>query len=150
MIKKTYSIIALAILFLVPQVYMAIQVSDEEKKYTEIYESFIKLKNNFNDDKFWNNAEIYKNKQKMKYDEFDEVKKILVKQIICRTCKISLDKIFEEIEKDKKNYKELSSKIKNALKELDDMEKKLKINLYEIKPDWFTDLDKEIFLEIKK
>lgn len=150
MITKTYSIIAMLVLFVMPHFYMALQFSEEEKKYTEIYESFLKLKTNFNDDKFWSTAEIYKGKQKIKYDEFDEVKKILIKQIICKTCKNSLEKITEEIEKENKNYKELSSKLKAACKELDVMEKKLRVDLYEIKPDWFTDLDKEVFLEIKK
>lgn len=129
---------------------MAIQISDEEKKYTEIYESYLKLKNNFKDEKFWANAEIYKNKEKIKYNEFDEVKKILIKQIICRTCKNYLDKVIDEIEKENKSYKNLNEKFKNASGDLENLEKRLKVDLYELKPDWFTDLDKELFLETKK
>lgn len=129
---------------------MALQLSDEEKKFTEVYENYIKLKNNFDDNKFWNDAEIYKGKEKIKYDEFDEVKKIIIKQIICKTCKNSLDKTIEEIEKENKNFKELLRKLKDASIYLEKMGKKLKIDLYELKPDWFTDLDKEVFLEIKK
>ena len=41
-------------------------------------------------------------------------------------------------------------KLKDASVYLEKMGKKLKIDLYELKPDWFTDLDKEVFLEIKK
>ena len=129
---------------------MAIQISDEEKKYTEIYEGYLKLKNNFKDEKFWANAEIYKNKEKIKYNEFDEVKKILIKQIICRTCKNSLDKVIDEIEKENKSYKNLNEKFKNASGDLENLEKRLKVDLYELKPEWFTDLDKELFLETKK
>jgi hypothetical protein len=129
---------------------MALQISDEEKKFTEVYENYIKLKNNFDDKKFWNDTEIYKGKEKIKYDEFDEIKKIIIKQIICKTCKNSLDKTIEEIEKENKNFKELLVKLKDASVYLEKMGKKLKIDLYELKPDWFTDLDKEVFLEIKK
>lgn len=150
MIFKKFYLIVLFIFFILPQVYMALQVSDEEKKFTEVYENYIKLKNNFDDKKFWNDTEIYKGKEKIKYDEFDEIKKIIIKQIICKTCKNSLDKTIEEIEKENKNFKELLVKLKDASVFLEKMGKKLKIDLYELKPDWFTDLDKEVFLEIKK
>lgn len=150
MIFKKFYLIVLFIFFILPQVYMALQVSDEEKKFTEVYENYIKLKNNFDDKKFWNDTEIYKGKEKIKYDEFDEIKKIIIKQIICKTCKNSLDKTIEEIEKENKNFKELLVKLKDASVYLEKMGKKLKIDLYELKPDWFTDLDKEVFLEIKK
>ena len=150
MIYKRIFFFSLFMFFILPQFYMAIQISDEEKKYTEIYESYLKLKNNFKDEKFWANAEIYKNKEKIKYNEFDEVKKILIKQIICRTCKNSLDKVIDEIEKENKSYKNLNEKFKNASGDLENLEKRLKVDLYELKPDWFTDLDKELFLETKK
>lgn len=150
MIFKKFYLIVLFIFFILPQVYMALQISDEEKKFTEVYENYIKLKNNFDDKKFWNDTEIYKGKEKIKYDEFDEIKKIIIKQIICKTCKNSLDKTIEEIEKENKNFKELLVKLKDASVYLEKMGKKLKIDLYELKPDWFTDLDKEVFLEIKK
>lgn len=150
MIFKKFYLIVLFIFFILPQVYMALQLSDEEKKFTEVYENYIKLKNNFDDKKFWNDTEIYKGKEKIKYDEFDEIKKIIIKQIICKTCKNSLDKTIEEIEKENKNFKELLIKLKDASVYLEKMGKKLKIDLYELKPDWFTDLDKEVFLEIKK
>lgn len=150
MIFKKFYLIVLFIFFILPQVYMALQLSDEEKKFTEVYENYIKLKNNFDDKKFWNDTEIYKGKEKIKYDEFDEIKKIIIKQVICKTCKNSLDKTIEEIEKENKNFKELLVKLKDASVYLERMGKKLKIDLYELKPDWFTDLDKEVFLEIKK
>lgn len=150
MIFKKFYLIVLFIFFILPQVYMALQLSDEEKKFTEVYENYIKLKNNFDDKKFWSDTEIYKGKEKIKYDEFDEIKKIIIKQVICKTCKNSLDKTIEEIEKENKNFKELLVKLKDASVYLEKMGKKLKIDLYELKPDWFTDLDKEVFLEIKK
>ena len=146
---KNLFFFTLFIFFILPQVYMALQLSEEEKKYTEIYESYLKLKNNFKDEKFWSNAEIYKKKEKIKYDEFDEIKKILVKQIVCRSCKNLLENTIDEIEKENKNFKEAVYKFKKACSDLDNMEKKLRIDLYELKPDWFTDLDKKIFLEIK-
>lgn len=149
MIYKRIFLFSLFVFFILPQVYMAIQISDEEKKYTEIYESYVKLKSNFKDEKFWSNTEIYKKKEKIKYDEFDEVKKLLIKQIVCRTCKNSLDKAVDEIEKENKNYKTLNEKLKNASSDLENLEKKLRIDLYELKPDWFTELDKELFLEAK-
>jgi len=147
---KKFVLLSLFLVFFLPQVYMAVQITEDEKKITEAYESFSKLKNNFKNERFWSGAEAFKGKEKIKYDEFDEIKKNLVKQIILRTCKNSITKEIEEIEKNKKDFKELLTKLKAANSDLEKMERELRLELYEIKPNWFTDLDKEIFLELKK
>jgi len=59
-------------------------------------------------------------------------------------------KEIEEIEKTIDSFKELLTKLKAANSDLEKMERELRLELYEIKPNWFTDLDKEIFLELKK
>ena len=147
---KKLILLSLFVIFFLPQVYMAFQITDDEKKITEAYETFSKLKNNFKSEKFWSGAEAFKGKEKIKYDEFDEIKKNLIKQIILRTCKNSITKEIEDIEKNKKDFKELLIKLKEANSDLEKMERELRLELYEIKPDWFTNLDKEIFLELKK
>lgn len=140
----------LFMIFLLPNIIFSSFQDDnpKEEKEDDFYSYYLKIKNNFKDESFWNNSELIKNKKKVSYDEFDEVKKNLIKQIICRSCKNSLNTKLEKMKKDEN--KNIADKYKNAIKDLDEIDKKLKIDLYEIKPDWFTDLDKEIFLEIKK
>ena len=150
--KNTY-LAMLLITFLFPHLLIKVQETEPPTKKDDIYNNYLKIKNNLTDEKFWDSAELIKEKQKIKYNEFDDIKKNLIKQIIVRSCRNALSNKVSELEKEKEKNKEkedLILKYKNAVKDLDGIDKKLKIDLYEIKPDWFTDLDKEIFLEIKK
>lgn len=133
----------LIIIILMPHLFAKFQVNESDSKKDDIYNAYLKIKNNFKDEKFWNSSEISKDKQKIKYDEFDDIKKNLIKQIIIKACRNSIcNKATEEEKK--------SIRYEDTLKDLDDIDRKLKIDLYKIKPEWFTELDKEIFLEIKK
>jgi len=133
----------LIIILLMPHLFAKFQVNESDSKKDDIYNAYLKIKNNFKDEKFWNSSEISKDKQKIKYDEFDDIKKNLIKQIIIKACRNSIcNKATEEEKK--------SIRYEDTLKDLDDIDRKLKTDLYKIKPEWFTELDKEIFLEIKK
>lgn len=150
--KNTYLAI-LFITFLFPHLLIKVQEPEQSVKKDDIYNNYLKIKNNLTDEKFWSTVELIKEKQKIEYNEFDDVKKNLIKQIIVRSCRNALLNKITEFEKEKEKNKEkedLISKYKSAVKDLDNIDKKLRIDLYEIKPEWFTDLDKEIFLEIKK
>jgi len=133
----------LVTIFLMPHLFAIFQENENDLRKDDIYNTYLKIKNNFKDEKFWNSSEISKDKQKIKYDEFDDIKKNLVKQIIIKACKNSIYSKASEEEKKSIRYKD-------TLNDLDDIDKKLKADLYKIKPEWFTELDKEIFLEIKK
>jgi hypothetical protein len=133
----------LVIILLMPHLFARFQENESDSKKDDIYNTYLKIKNNFKDEKFWNSSEISKDKQKIKYDEFDDIKKNLVKQIIIKACKNSICNKATEEEKKTIRYED-------ALKDLDNIDRKLKADLYKIKPEWFTEIDKEIFLEIKK
>jgi hypothetical protein len=133
----------LVIILLMPHLFARFQENESDSKKDDIYNTYLKIKNNFKDEKFWNSSEISKDKQKIKYDEFDDIKKNLVKQIIIKACKNSICNKATEEEKKTIRYED-------ALKDLDNIDSKLKADLYKIKPEWFTEIDKEIFLEIKK
>jgi hypothetical protein len=133
----------LVTMFLMPHLFAIFQENEPDSKKDDIYNTYLKIKNNFKDEKFWNSSEISKDKQKIKYDEFDNIKKNLIKQIIIKACKNSICSKASEEEKKTIRYKD-------TLNDLDDIDRKLKADLYKIKPEWFTELDKEIFLEIKK
>jgi len=141
---------ALMLMFLIPDLFARFQENENDLKKDDIYITYLKIKNNFNDEKFWNSSEISKNKKIIKYDEFDDIKKNIIKQIIVKSCRTTLSNRITELTKENKDEdKKLIYNYKNAIKDLDEIDKKLKAYLYAIKPEWFTELDKEIFLEIK-
>jgi hypothetical protein len=140
----------LIIILLIPHLFGRFQENETGLKKDDIYSTYLKIKNNFNDEKFWNSSEVSKNKKIIKYDEFDDIKKNIIKQIIVKSCRTTLSNRITELTKENKEEdQKLIYNYKNAIKDLDNIDKKLKIYLYAVKPEWFTELDKEIFLGIK-
>lgn len=147
--RKVYFTV-LIIIFLIPHLFARFQENETDFKKDDTYSTYLKIKNNFNDEKFWNSSEASKNNKIIKYDEFDDIKKNIIKQIIVKSCKTALSNKITDLNKENKDEdQKLIYNYKNAIKDLDNIDRKLKIYLYAIKPEWFTELDKEIFLGIK-
>lgn len=147
--RKVY-FAAFIIIFLIPHLFARLQEDETNFKKDDIYSTYLKIKNNFNDEKFWNSSEVSKNKKIIKYDEFDDIKKNIIKQIIIKSCRTALSNKITDLNKENKDEdQKLIYNYKNAIKDLDNIDRKLKTYLYAIKPEWFTELDKEIFLGIK-